>query len=107
MSEIVTVGRRLIPLDHIALVEPFDPSQSRIQTSKEFKARVVMIARESILAEDAPATFAEAHGLRMLPDEGIAVSRRVHFGVEHFEPAEGFSPPKASQVRALASPNRL
>lgn len=101
MPEVITIRRRLVPLNYIALVEPFDPAQSRIQTDKDFRARVVMIDRESVLTEDTSAAFAEAHGSRMLPDEGVAVSPAIHFGVECFEPAEGFKPTRPYRSRLV------
>ena len=48
MLNTVTIGKRLYPLEQIALVEPFDPAaQSRMQTDRTFQARVVLIDRES------------------------------------------------------------
>src|SRR5579863_1918589 len=44
MQNIVTLGRRLIPIEHIAFVEPFDPAaNSQFKTDKAYKARVVLI----------------------------------------------------------------
>ena len=41
MFTFVTVGKRLIPPEHIALVEAFDPANApRIKTVREFKARL-------------------------------------------------------------------
>jgi hypothetical protein len=70
MQTIVTIGRRMIPAEHIALVEPFDPSANpQFRNDKAFKARVVLVNRESVLTEDAPQTFAEAI------DRGISAAR--------------------------------
>jgi len=38
MTKSVTIGRRLIPLEHIALIEPFDTaSQTRLDTERAFQ----------------------------------------------------------------------
>ncbi len=38
MSATVTVGKRLIPIEHIALIEPFDAAaQAKLQTDVRFK----------------------------------------------------------------------
>jgi hypothetical protein len=102
MSNTVTVGRRLIPFEHIAFVEPFDPAtQTRLQTGRPFQARIVLINRDSVLTEEAPDAFAEKHGFRRLGEDGIVVNPAVFFSVEAFEPAEGFNPTKAYRSRLL------
>ena len=102
MSKTVTIGRRLIPLDHIALVEPFDPAANpRMQSERPFQARIVLIDRESVLTEQAPSAFAEEHGFRMLPEDGVGTNPGIRFGVESFEPAEGFNPAKPYKARLL------
>lgn len=102
MSNFVTVGRRLIPHNHIALVEPYAPLENpRVQTSREFFGRVVMINRDSILIGERPEDFAKANGLRMIEDDKVAVNPAVHFRVETFLPTEGFTPAKAYMTRLL------
>ena len=55
----LTIGRRLIPSEHVALVEPFEPSPNgQFQTAREFFARVVLLNRESVLIEQTPQAFA-------------------------------------------------
>jgi hypothetical protein len=100
MSNTVTIGKRLIALDHIALVEPFDPAaHPGMKTDKLFKARVVLIDRQSVLAEEAPAHFVESFGFRMLSDEGVATNPGFRFSVESFEPVPGFEPTKPYLTR--------
>jgi hypothetical protein len=102
MSTFVTVGRRLIPREHIAFVEPYDPSANpKIQTSRDFLARVMLVNRDSILIEETPEAFAKANEFRMLAEDNVAVNPAVHFQVETFEPTEGFNPtkPYASRLR--------
>jgi hypothetical protein len=102
MSTFVTVGKRLIPPEHIAFVEPYDPSANpKIQTSRDFLARVMLINRDSILIEESPEAFAKANEFRMLAEDNVAVNPAVRFQVETFEPTEGFNPskPYASRLR--------
>jgi hypothetical protein len=102
MANFVIVGRRLIPREHIAFVEPYDPNANpRFQTSRDFKGRVVMVNRDSILIEETPQAFADANGFRMLPMDKVATNPAVHFRVETFVPAEGFTPAKAFATRLL------
>lgn len=96
MDNTVTFGRRLVPVEQIALIEPFDPSANpRMQSARPFKARVVLLNRDSILTEEAPEAFAEAHGFRFLPEDRAFTNPNVRFGVEVFEPAADFQPTKA------------
>lgn len=102
MSTFVTVGRRLIPREHIAFVEPYDPAANpRLQTARDFLARVMLINRDSILIEESPEAFAKANEFRMLPQDNVATNPAVHFQVETFAPTEGFNPskPYASRLR--------
>ncbi|MHB8267415.1 hypothetical protein [Bradyrhizobium sp.] len=102
MSNSVTVGRRLVPFEQIALIEPFEPStQNPLRSDREFKSRIILLNRDSILAEFEPFAFAEEHGFRMLLKDGTAANPSVHFNVERFEPSEGFQPSKPFRSRIL------
>jgi hypothetical protein len=102
MANFVTVGRRFIPREHIAFVEPFDPNANpKFQTSRDFKGRVVMVNRDSILIEETPHGFAEANGFRMLQMDRVATNPGIQFRVETFLPADGFTPKKAYTTRLL------
>jgi hypothetical protein len=102
MSDTIHVGRRFVPLEHVVLVEPFDPSaQTRLQTEKPYKARLVLLDRDSVLTEQPLDEFVEQHGFRMLADDGIAVSPHIHFTIEAFEAKEGFTPNKPYASRLL------
>src|SRR2546423_12602207 len=99
MSNIV-VGKRHIPLAHVALVEPFDPSMHPgIKTEKAFKARIVLIDRQSVLTEETVEAFTQAHGFRFIAGDQVATNPGIRFGVENFMPAEGFEPTKAFLTR--------
>lgn len=98
----LTIGRRLIPSEHIALVEPFEPTPNgAFQTTRDFFGRVVLLNRDSVLIEQTPQAFAEANGFRFLSDDRVAANPAIHFRVETFEPAEGFTPAKAYASRLL------
>lgn len=95
MPTTVTFGRRLVPVEQIAIVEPFDPSANlRMQSERPFKARVVLLNRDSILTEEPPQVFAEANGFRLLAKDGVFTNPDVHFGVEVFHPVSDFQPAK-------------
>lgn len=102
MANSITVGKRLILAEHIAFVEPYDPAANReFQTSRDYKGRLVMVNRESVLTEETPQAFAEANGFRMLQLDRLATNPAVHFRVESFAPGEGFSPDKPYATRLL------
>lgn len=96
----VIVGKRHVPLEHIALLEPFDPSaQHRMQSERPFKTRIVLIDRDSFLSEEPLGELATRHAFRMLDADGIATNPAFHFRVEGFVPTEGFTPRKPYQSR--------
>lgn len=102
MDATVTVGKRLIPLEQIALIEPFDPAtQLPLPSERSFKARVVLIDRDSVLTEEALSTFPEKHGFRMLTADGIATNPAIHFSVEEFVAQDGFQPTKPYRSRLM------
>jgi hypothetical protein len=97
---VITIGKRLVPADQIAFVDPFDPaSNPEFKSDKAFKGRVVLLNRDTVLAETTPQEFAEAHGLRLLTDDNIAVNQAVAFQVETFTRTESFNPDKAYLTR--------
>lgn len=102
MNTTVTVGKRLIPLEQIALIEPFDSSTPLpLPTERSFQARVVLLDRDSVLTEEALAVFPEKYGFRLLTEDGIATNPAIHFSVEEFVPAEGFKPTKPYRSRLM------
>lgn len=102
MNETVTVGKRLIPLEHIALIEPFDATtQLPLPTERSFQARVVLVDRDSVLTDEPLSAFPERYGFRLLSEDGIATNPAVHFSVEAFTPTEGFQPTKPFRTRLM------
>ena len=102
MTTTITIGKKLIPLEQIALVEPFDPeAASNIQTDRLFKTRIVLLDRDSVLMEEELPEFAERHGFRMLNEDGIATNPAIHFNVEGFTPSAGFEPRKPYRSRLV------
>lgn len=98
----LTIGRRLVPLEQIAFVEPFDPAANpKIQTDKAFKSRIVLLDRESVLSELETEIFASDHGFRWIMSDQTATNPAIHFSVEHFEPAPEFTPRKPYRSRLV------
>jgi hypothetical protein len=98
--QIITFGKRLVPAEQIALVEPFDPSSnSEFRPERTFSARVVLLNRDTILTEASVQAFAEENGFYLLGDEKIAVNATMAFAIETFTPSESFKPEKAYKSR--------
>lgn len=100
MKDVVTIGKRFIPLEEIAFVEPFDPaSNPEFKPDKDFKARVVLLNRDTVLAEFTPEEFALVQGFRLLADDNVVANPAIAFRVESFEPTENFKPDKPYVTR--------
>ena len=98
----LTIGKRLIPLERIALVEPFVATGNEaIRTEKPFKSRIVLLNRDSVLTEDALDVFTEQNSFRLLHEDGIATNPSVLFSVEAFEADGNFKPNKPYRSRLL------
>jgi hypothetical protein len=95
MSNLIRVGKRLVPLEHVALVEPFVLApDSPLRTNRDLHARIVLLDRAVILSESTPEDISAAHGFRLLPLDRVATNPAIRFGVEEFEPSEDFKPSK-------------
>lgn len=100
MAKVVTIGRRVLPIEDIVLVEPFDPaSRPDFKAGEPFKARVVLLGGDSVLTKSTPKEFADEHGFRILPQDNVATNPAVRFEVENFEPTESYKPPQAFLTR--------
>jgi hypothetical protein len=100
MQKVIVIGKRFVPTAHVAFVEPFVPEANpRFQPTQEFRARVVLVNRDSILALETAEAIAGAHGFRMLAEDQVAINPAVYFAVESFTPAEGFTPSRPFQTR--------
>ena len=98
----ITIGKSLVPAEHIALVEHFDlAANPRLQTERPFQSRVVLVSRDSILTEEPWQAFAEAHGFRILPEDSVATNPAVQFRVQTFAPTRDFKPNKPYASRLL------
>jgi hypothetical protein len=98
--KVITIGKRLVPAEHIAFVEPFDPSANpEFKPEKDYKARVVLLDRDIVLTEQTAQEFAAAHELHLFAEDGVAVSRAIVFKIEMFEPSENFNPSKPYKTR--------
>lgn len=102
MSNTLTIGKRLVPLEHVAFLEPFEPREnSTFHPTRGFQARLVLLNRDSILMEEAVEAFAARHGFALLADDRVAVNPLIRFAVETFVSAQGFTPsrPFASRLK--------
>jgi len=98
--QVITIGKRLISAEQIAFVEVFDPSTNpEFKPERDFKGRIVLINRDTVLTEMTLGDFAEAHNLRLLVEDNIAVNRAIAFRVETFSPTENFQPNKPYLTR--------
>jgi hypothetical protein len=76
--QVITIGKRLVPAEQIALVETFDPAGNpEFKPEREYKARVIVLNRDTVLMETAPEQFAEASGFhpacrRQRRDQSVA-----------------------------------
>ena len=83
MQNIVTLGRRLIPIEQIALVEAFNPAaNSQFKTGKAFKARVVLINRDCH-ASTCIRTLQARQALRHAPHVARSGRQRTEQAVTH------------------------
>lgn len=95
MDNVVRVSKHLIPVERIALVEPFVASSGEpLKTTKTFKTRIVLRDRISVLSEEAPDALAKTHNFRWIEADGIGVNPLLTFRVELFAPTESFKPSK-------------
>jgi hypothetical protein len=100
MTDTLTIGKRLIPRNQLAFVEPYVAVEpSPIQTSRTFQARAVLLNRDSILIEESVAAFASTNRFLVLAEDKTALNPVIRFGVEVFTPAEGFNPAKPYRSR--------
>ncbi|WP_316168412.1 MULTISPECIES: hypothetical protein [unclassified Bradyrhizobium] len=98
--KVITIGKRLVPVEQIAFVEPFDPAANpEFKPEKEFKGRLVLLNRDVVLTEQTPQDFAAEHELHLFVEDAIAVNRSIAFRVETFEPTESFNPTKPYKTR--------
>jgi hypothetical protein len=98
--QVITLGKKLIPAEQIAFVEAFDPaSNPEFKPDRDFKGRVVLLNRDTVLTEMTPQDFAAAHNMRLLADDNLAIGQAIAFRVETFTPTETFKPSKAYLTR--------
>ncbi|MCP3447357.1 hypothetical protein [Bradyrhizobium sp. CCGUVB14] len=94
MQNVIRIAKHLIPIEQIALFEPFVPPTNPLRSEREFKARVVLLDRNSVLSEETPEQLAVDHGFRYLTADRSAANPAISFRVETFVPAENFTPTK-------------
>lgn len=73
------------PLNDIAFVEAFEPRENAdFRSTKDFRARVVLIDRGSLLTKQTQEAFAGAHGFHCLAANQVALNPAIRFRVESF-----------------------
>jgi hypothetical protein len=93
MSNQSLVGKRLLPREHIALVEAFHrEANPELQTARDFRSFIVPVTRVSLLSEQTPELFAKVNGFELLKGDQVALNPHIAFQVETLEPAPDFSP---------------
>lgn len=59
--KVVTIGKRLVPVQQVAFVEPFDPAANpEFKPEKELKGHIVLLDRDIVLTEQTPEAFNRA-----------------------------------------------
>lgn len=68
--KVITIGKRLVPVEQVAFVEPFDPSANpEFKPEKDYKGRIVMLNRDIVLTEQMPQEFATEHKLHLFTED--------------------------------------
>jgi hypothetical protein len=87
--QIITIGKKLVPAEQIAFIEAFDPaSNPEFKPERDFKGRVVLLNRDTVLTKMTPQEFSDAHGFHLLFENSVAINLSLAFRVETFEPTE-------------------
>jgi hypothetical protein len=74
MTNTIQVAKRIVPVEQIALIEPYVPVEGgQLRSAREFKARIILLSRDSVLTEDTPEHLANAHAFRMISADQVAV----------------------------------
>lgn len=98
--KVIAIGKKLVPVEQVAFVEPFDPSVSpEFKPEKDYKGGIVMLNGDIVLTEQTPQEFAAEHELHLFTEDSVAVNRAIVFRVETFEPTESFKPAKPYKTR--------
>ncbi|MCP1839111.1 hypothetical protein ACVIHI_007975 [Bradyrhizobium sp. USDA 4524] len=105
MQNVIRIAKHLIPIEQIALFEPFVPPTNPLRSEREFKARVVLLDRNSVLSEETPEQLAADHGFRFLVGDRSATNPTISFRVETFVPVENFTPTKPYTSRLAWTDN--
>ncbi|PJG53784.1 hypothetical protein CVM73_18870 [Bradyrhizobium forestalis] len=102
MQNTIQVGRRIVPIEQIALIEPFDrETQKNMRSDRTFRSRIVLLNRDSVLSESDSLALAEEHAFRILLKDNVATNPAVSFSVETFEPTASLQPSKPFASRLM------
>jgi hypothetical protein len=109
MTDTIQVAKRILPVEQIALIEPFVRVEgAELRSTKEFKARIILLNKDSILSLDTPEQLAKAHAFRIIIADRVATNPAVGYWVEIFEPVESFQSARPFRTRLLwRGPDRM
>ncbi|RXH33340.1 hypothetical protein XH84_10250 [Bradyrhizobium nanningense] len=98
--KVITIGKKLVPVEQVAFVEPFDPAANpEFKPEKDYKGRIVLLNRDIVLTGQTPQEFAAEYELHLFTEDSVAVNRAIVFRVETFGPTESFKPAKPYKTR--------
>ena len=106
-DKVVRFPKSDIPVEQIVLFEPFvAPTDPPLRTNREFKTRVVLLDRTSILAEETPEQLAQDNSFRLVSGDQVALNPEINFRLESFAPTEGFQPSRPFLSRLIWKDNK-
>jgi hypothetical protein len=102
MENILKLNRYIIPVEQIVGVEPYDPAANpEFRTERTYRSRVILLNRESHLAEDTVESLTTRLALRFLAEDQTAFNPTVEYQVEYFSPSETFKPERPFKSRLV------
>ena len=100
MQNILTLGRHLIPVEHIVWIEAFDPAQNPdFHSDRPYRSRVVLVNCDTHLSEETLEALAGKCGLRFLAQDQTAFNPHLTYRIETFAPTPTFTPEKPFKTR--------
>jgi hypothetical protein len=100
MQNILTLGRHMIPVEHIVRVEAFDPAQNPdFNSDRPYRSRVVLVNGDTHLSEEMLEPLTGKIGFRFLAQDQTAFSPHLAYRVETFMPTATFTPEKPFKTR--------
>lgn len=68
--KVITIGKKLVAVEQLAFVEPFDLlANPEFRPEENYKGRIVMLNRDIVLTEQTPQEFATEHELHLFTED--------------------------------------